>query len=181
MSRPSLFWVDPEDISGLLGRLAEPGPPRPAARTGPPPPVASPAAPLVPERSPAPGAPAFELPQGPLDAKLDALLDWVRSFVVFEHAFVVDQEGLALVHESAPLELIAAASTLAETWDALRNRFQLAPESGLVVELDDRSWLQLLTQQTRWGRVSLGIVLGAPLGDGTSAIIREQMARALAD
>ena len=124
--------------------------------------------------------PGFEVPEGPLEDRLAALLDWVRSFVDFDHAFVVDQEGLALVHEAAPLELIAAAAAMSETWESLRNRFALADDSHLAVALLEAQHLQLLTTTTEWGRLSLGLVLQSPIPRSRMEAIGEKFQRTLA-
>ena len=123
----------------------------------------------------------LELPEGPLEDRLTAFLDWLRGWVSFEHAYVVDEEGLALVHESAHLELIAASSTLAETWETLYNRFGLARESFLSVDLAESRQLHLITEPTRWGRVSLGVVLEAAHPAWSFATARDGFRRALAD
>ncbi len=181
-TKPSLFWVDPGEFSGLLERAgaaevrSTPVLPRSdytssAAAL----PVAE--APAVLPRDPA----VFEPPRGSLDARLSALLVWIRSVVAFNHAFVVDEEGLALVHESAPLELIAASSTLAETWDSLRNRFSLSTDNLFSVHLMEGQHLHLMTLQTHWGRLSLGVVLDTPLPKSRIATISEQFRRTLAE
>lgn len=109
-----------------------------------------------------------------LEEKFIVLFDWIRSVADFDHAFVVDEDGLALVHESAPLELIAASSTMAETWDSLRNRFDLAGGNFLTVRLMDGQNLHLQSKTTRWGRLSLGIVLQNQLSEDILDSIHSQ-------
>jgi hypothetical protein len=106
-------------------------------------------------------------------------LDWIRASVTFDHGFVVDEEGLALVHEAAPLELIAASAVLSESWESLRNRFDLAPRNVMSVGLPDSQELYLVTASTHWGRLSLGLVLREAVPKGQLATIHEQFQRTL--
>ena len=123
----------------------------------------------------------FSAPSGSLDERLTALFAWIRSIVDFDHAFVVDDDGLALVHEAAPLELIAASSTMAETWDSLRNRFALADDNSLSLHLKEDQRLHLLSKRTRWGRLSLGIVLQTLLSEDKLASIHAQFHKTLTE
>jgi hypothetical protein len=108
------------------------------------------------------------------------LLAWTSSATPYLHAFVVDQDGLALVGEdSAPLELIAASATLSDGWDSLRRRFRLADENFVSAALTDRRRLHLLTIETNWGRLSLGLVLRGPVRERTLLAIGEKFRQTL--
>ncbi|MEM7350992.1 MAG: hypothetical protein AAF657_09320 [Acidobacteriota bacterium] len=102
------------------------------------------------------------------------MLDWIRPVTDFDYAFVVDQEGLALVHESAPLELIAASAAMSELWESLRNRFDLSPKSYLALDLGRGGHLHLLAANSPWGHLSLGFVAGDPVSGQDIAAIHEQ-------
>jgi len=205
-TKPSLFWVDPSEFSVLLQRVGA-GSSAPTERSlasaGDFSRATSSPATLVPESvelEPAVGQatlparrqepktegqtaagslPIFDLPSGPLEERLVALLDWIRLLAEFEHAFVVGEDGLALVHESAPLELIAASAAMSEFWDSLRHRFDLASESLLAAELTDQQHLHLISTDSIWGRLSLGIAIDAPIPRPDLAAISEEFQRTL--
>jgi hypothetical protein len=117
---------------------------------------------------------------GALEDRLEALLEWLHGPVAIEHGFVVDEDGLAVVSQKgAPLELVAASSTLGETWESLRQRFQLATDNRLAVELDGGLHLHLMTTDTDWGRLSLGLVLRETAAPDTLATIHDQFRQTL--
>ncbi len=194
MTEPSLFWVDPSEISVLLREAGVSS----AARTSA---ARTPVAPTSAVRTPArtkptlaadanpsrvhgsdddgPGLPPFTIPGGSFEDRLLALLEWVRRIAVFEHAFVVDREGLALVHESAPLELIAAAAELSENWETLRKRFDLSTRSHLAIDLGRSHRLHLFGAKSPWGLLSLGFVTGDRVSSTSITAIQQQFRRTL--
>ncbi|MCP3999065.1 MAG: hypothetical protein GY722_28980 [bacterium] len=173
-TRSSLFWVEPDELSQLLqeaGVSSGPGSPTPQG-----------AASLLPARENGDryaSWPPFAIPQGPFEERLLALLDWVRVIAVFEHAFVVDQDGLALVRENTPLELIAASAAMSENWESLRNRFDLSARSYLAIEIGRHERLHLLAASSPWGLLSLGFVTSGPVPASGIAAIQEQFRRTL--
>lgn len=187
-TKPSLFWVDPNEFRALLQRAGSNG----AARVDERIPIASTETGTVEVNTVqgeisgtrldlGNGSTQLELSDGPLEFRLVALLAWIRSQVEFDHAFVVDQEGLALVHESAPLELIAASAEMSATWNSLRNRFDLATENLLSVDLKDGQHLDLVTTTTGWGTLSLGLVVRTLIPKTTIEAINAQFRRTLED
>lgn len=186
-TKPSLFWVDPTEFRALLHRAGSDGTPiTAAADTGTgqahqEPDTKRPGTQRGVSTGPDEGAPDEELTDGPLEDRLAALLAWIRSRVEFDHAFVVDQEGLALVHESAPLELIAASAELSATWDALRNRFDLANDNLLMADLTQGQQLRLFSTTTEWGTLSLGLVVRHLISRTLMEAINEQFQRTLED
>lgn len=188
-TKPSLYWVEPSEIALLVQRVSEGGSVASVARTGvtrtavtqapivpatkvpsPGPPISEAQAPIPQAVATMPAAPsplteATDMPfftptQGALEVRLTALLSWLGQGIDFDHAFVVDQDGLALVHESsAPLELIAASAEVSSTWNSLRQRFGLAERCVVKTELRDGRRLYLLTVITEWGELSLGWVV----------------------
>ncbi len=182
MTESSLFWVDPSELSLLLreaGVSSAPGIPvraKPVRAK----PVETPvAAPARSSASDDESLPSFVIPEGSFEERLLALLDWVRAIAVFEHAFVVDNDGLALVHESAPLELIAASAAMSESWESLRNRFDLSARSYLAIDLGRGERLHLLAATSPWGLLSLGFVTDDPVSGRNIAAIQQQFQRTL--
>ncbi len=178
MNEPSLFWVDPSELSLLVseaGVSSTPGTIAPRAATATPPAIVATRA----NGAGDPKLPAFTVPEGSFEERLLALLDWVRAIAVFEHAFVVDQDGLALIHESAPLELIAASAAMSESWESLRNRFDLSAESYLTIDLERPERLHLLAATSPWGLLSLGFVTDDPVPATSITAIQQQFHRTL--
>ncbi len=155
MTEPSLFWADAAELSVLLqragvsSRAGAPAPRRPVAMPG-----------ERPVRAREQEIPSFPIPGGSFEERLKALLEWVGDVATSEHTFVVDEEGLALVQESAPLELIAASAAMGERWESLRTRFDLAADNSLAIGLATRERLHLLTASSRWGLLS--VVISSP-------------------
>ncbi len=177
MTEPSLFWIDSGELSALLHRAGVSRAAgatvfrQPVRRTRD---ISSRAG----EQAKGTVAP-FTMPEGPFEERLEALLEWVGKAATSEHTFVVDEEGLALVQESAPMELIAASAAMGERWESLRNRFDLAADNTLTIGLTTREHLYLLTAPSRFGLLSLGFVAEAPLPASQVAAIKENFQRTL--
>lgn len=113
-----------------------------------------------------PGSNDPRLKSHSLEVRLQGLMTWLVGYDI-ESAFVVDSDGLALIHHEGEMPLMAAAAAIEHKWEQMSQRLNLAPEKAMVLHLNSGSFLHLLGTHTHWGRLCLGI-LGQQLLSRTS-------------
>ena len=170
MSARSLFWVEAAAIAKLLGKIGG----SPAGHSAP----AFWASPESPPASQldAPGA-ALRVPESPFEARLEALCGWLLGAAICDEAFVIDGDGLALIEEKTPAELLAAAAALGRRLDSLQRTGELTADTSIVIELPDSRRLHLLGTDTRWGLLQLGFITRRLLPRGTLEAVGEAFRR----
>ncbi len=92
-----------------------------------------------------------------LETRLQGLTEWLLDFDI-EAAFVVDSDGLALIHHEGQMPMMAAAAAIQGQWEQMSHRLNLVPEKAMVLHLSSGSFLHLLGANTRWGRLCLGLL-----------------------
>ncbi len=172
----SLFWVKPEAFSELITRLetpkSEPAPGRGEAasavrRID----VTQPMKPLRETRDDETTAlyaldlsiGPFSPPEGSLEQRFAALLEWLEKATEYDQAFVADPEGLALIGDRSADELVAATVTLGNAWRKVHSAAALPEDAPLAVDLPGARRLHILPGKSPFGVVRLGFLTPKPL------------------
>ena len=157
MDERSLFWTEPSTLSRLLERLEAPL----QAGTG-----RGQQTLLMPlRRAPRSRQDLAELApvDGPVEERLNAFARELEDRIGCRQVFVVDEEGLPLVAGEVSQEMHVATAALGATWITLGRTASRPAEGYVAVDLENGDRLQIVTSQTPWGRLHLGLVITDPL------------------
>jgi hypothetical protein len=180
MSEPSLFWIEQDRLDRLLLEAGlKPSSEAVRSRSA----AALPAAGVEPvpsfltQPSPLPEAarraePELMLPDGPLEARCEALLQWLRDAFGCERAFLADGDGLTLLARALGPELPAAAASMGMLWRSLRSSIDLKDESCFSIQLAPEATLYVVMSEAGSESLHLGFVSRATLTSATLAKIR---------
>ena len=140
--------------------VAEPGPadpPAPSEETQASLPDASP--PSAPEQREAPSAALTASSRAPFVDRLHAYGQWLRSAVQAKAFFVTDRDGHVLIDQVRSPKLLQVARTLAQASHAANRHAGAAAVGSLHVKLGEASILEVLSVETSYGLLILGIVV----------------------
>lgn len=186
MSR-SLSWIDPAELSAALVRagvrreprdrtrpvnlyLLRAGTDRPAEQPFAGPAVARAAGAarrLAPETER-----RFEPPEGNLQRRLEAFVDWVGESTGSGQLFVADAEGLVLIERDTDHELIAVSSSFMSLLERIRSCLGSEIRGVMSLDLDEGTTLHLVQVRTGLGRFTLGLVSTEPVRRSLSEGLR---------
>jgi hypothetical protein len=191
MTKPSLSWIDPQDLQRLLARVSSPEPaPRAAeapvplssrasrTRTLPPPMLPAPS--LVDPDSSAGRLPEFSPPPGGLEERLQAFLSWVNLGVGPLTAFVADESGLPLA-SLADDELVAVTAPCMATFKHLGTLSGGEARGRMTLVVDQDRQLHVAEASCPWGRFNVAILTQTGIPDTTMKILQRGLVAALAE
>ncbi len=183
----SLFWIESDDVEGLIegaGWRSAARAPAQTRRPQRPAPVETPTTAAIDEVASSPRAPttaagkALELetpPDASFEARVEALLDAVAAATGAETLFLADEQGLVLAAREASAALIAAGAALVGHWREVRTELDLSGSGCLNLDLGAGGRLDLIPAVSSWGVMSLGIVTR----DSVAPAIRDHIVDAL--
>ncbi len=180
---PSHSWVDEGHLAALLERLRQPPAtvaPR-APLTSAPPTLAPPTAPLpaLPAAQPLASARPFHSEQRSLDGRLADLLDWIEERWQPQAVFLADQDGLSLAQRGDESFLPLAATTLLNSWRTSARTLDLPLDPVLEIGLPNDQRLVVLTGESPWGILTLGLCPTRSLEATAAAELRRALGVAI--
>lgn len=161
----SISLIDREALSATLarigiGRAASSGfaAPRGMSRM----PLAFPNSVLIGDLAPGLPPSAFEPPDGALQERLEAFMDWLAAVTGCRRHFIVERDGLPLTGSRDDTDLMTLASSVMKLVDDLE--FKLGLPVGGTLSLDLQGVvLQLVAVDTNAGRYTVGMLVDRPL------------------
>ncbi len=96
-------------------------------------------------------------PQGTVETRASALIDWLTRRLGIDACFVADDNGLALVQRDATLEHLALAAALVRAVDEVE-RMLNEREGSICLALSETQLLTCVIEPTDFGRLALGLV-----------------------
>lgn len=160
----------------------------PSAATAPSAPAKSIAAPTrPPAEAPRPSAPSppvrtesLSTPQGYLMERLTAYGQWLQRAVSAKAFFVADREGELLIDQIQSPKLLQVARTLAQaSWTANRQAGARESVGSLHVKLGAGSVMEVLTVDSRYGPLILGVVVPGLLPVATVGVVAKSLEKAV--
>jgi hypothetical protein len=183
----SLSWIDPGELSAALVRAGVRREPRDRSRPAnlyllraggaqaePAEPFATAAAPRAagPVPRTAPAAERFDAPEGTLQKRLEAFIDWVTNATGSRRLFVADAEGLVLIERETDHELIAVSSSFMSLLERIRSCLGSETRGVMALDLDEETTLHMVQVRTGLGRFTLGLVAAEPVRRSLSEGLR---------
>ena len=169
---PSISWIDRESFASLVRRMQTPAerapkasaPPSTAAPSAAPPTAASPSVHVPRPSAPAPTLTPFVAPEGSIDERAAALLEWMGEQLPGDTAFVTDEHGLAVVERNANVELLATSAALMRT---VRELHDILPtiQDHITLSLSPTHTLSFALAESDWGHFGAGVVSSGRLAE----------------
>ena len=203
----SLSWIENDDLSRALQRAGL-GASRPSGLTGGAPasvvapwaygarpamPV-GPVAPVVPASAPASAAAPkprsqppegakldFVPPEGRLERRLEAFMDWVIEHSESTRTFVVDNEGLVLTEMNADPDLIAISSSFMNLLQRVHQALESSTYGSISIDLESGQVLHLVQAQSILDSVVLGFVVSEPVDRSLIRAFRRGLNRTMGE
>lgn len=99
----------------------------------------------------------FVAPEGPIELRADALLEWIEQEIDCDAAFVADEHGLAVVERNAETEFLAVSVAL---MSSLREVQLILPDvtPHMKLTLAPDQLVSFLLVDSQWGQFGVGVV-----------------------
>lgn len=105
----------------------------------------------------------FVAPEGTLQSRLEAYLEWAVGVARCRQIFVSDEEGLVLLEQESDGELIAVSSSFMTVLDRIRSCLGSETPGVMALDIDSEQVLHLMQVKSNLGRFNLGCVVSEPL------------------
>ncbi len=120
----------------------------------------------------------FRPPDGPLETRTRAFLDWVRETSGSRSVFIVDAYGAAIAKDpDCDAVFLASVSNLADALGRGREHLSRPDQSALHLELGDDGILSLVQGKWDVATVALGMIRDEPLPREVAIRYREELVR----
>ncbi len=107
--------------------------------------------------------PSFRAPQGPLRLRLECFGEWAATVSRAEAVIVADSQGDLVFERGADPAWVSSVSVVASAGERAGRHLAISGNTLIHLDLPDDRKLAVLPCQTKFGQLSVGLVVTSPL------------------